>query len=361
MIRKRIFALAGLLVLLALVLVFFERESNLTNDYVFEANSGITLKDVNKARKPVTFNMSDQGFYIEERSPNSDKKKAVEVPSAPRIAGFVSNIDYQTLKFFRYLHRLYAKSGNLEDHLDFVSKRLKQQLPPDEAEKLLKIYREYLQCEIDLAAESAHWAPPGSFQEVLDLLIKHHEFRRRILGVELADALFGAEVKSKEYAVRRSKILVDDDLYGAEKELLLEKLNDDMWGDEATRVEQKPTAYNRYREKLQIYSRDFNELSDDEKSEKINEFRESFFSEEVVQRLEAVDSQIASEKATEEKYFQDQAAILNDSELTAEEKTEAVFALQNETFGDQAESFRRREAIRKGLEALKTQSKSVQK
>ncbi|MCG8337273.1 MAG: lipase chaperone [Proteobacteria bacterium] len=361
MIRKRILALVGLLALLALVLVFFERESELPDNYVFEANSGISLKDVEKAREPVIFDNSDQGFFIEEKSFSSGGIEVEDRPSTPRIAGFTAKIDYNTLKFFRYLHRLYAKSGSLDEHLSFVSTRLKQQLPPEQAEKILKIYQDYLQCEIDLAAESAQWTYPDSFQEVLDLLTKLHEYRRKILGVELADALFGAEVKSKEYSVRRSNILADEDLYGAEKEQLLEKLNHDMWGDEASQVEQKPKPYNRYREKLQIYSKDFGELSAEERSEKMNEFRESFFSKDVVQRLEAVDTQIATEKAAEEQYFQDQAEIMNNAELTEEEKEDAVFALQNETFGDQAESFRRREAIRKGLEALKAQTESAQK
>jgi lipase chaperone LimK len=357
MIRKRVMAAVGLVFLVVIALSIVTRETDSDSDYLFDANSKITLKDVEQAKRPARFPAFDEDFnFADEESENPVEAKHSEATPKTRINRFMAELNHNTLKYFRYLHRSYEKSKDLDEHLEKVLEHLRYQLSEEDAMHALKVYREYLQCEIDLAAESAHWTQPTNPREALEMLVKMQEYRRKVLGPVLADGLYGAEVKSGEYVMRRSIIAQDQDLYGSEKEQHIEQLNREMWGEEAETVNQKPKPYHRYREKLQLYAKDLGELSPEETKEKITEFRHTLFSAETISRLEEVDTQMERENRIEETYFQQESAVLNNPNLSAAEKEETLTSLQDEMFGDQAESFRRREAIRKGLERLKSQA-----
>jgi lipase chaperone LimK len=179
------------------------------------------------------------------------------------------------------------------------------------------------------------------------------QFRRDRLGVELADKLFGADVKAKEYAFRRADIVGDKLLYGEAKEDMLKQLNEDMWGEDADAVEKHPNDYNRYKEKLLIYKKDMDEIDSDElRQKKIKEFRNEFFTPEVVKRLDKVDQQIVAEKQNNDDYREKEKKILENTGLTEETKNKKIEALQNEMFGEEADAFRRRENMRIGLEKM---------
>jgi len=217
-----------------------------------------------------------------------------------------------------------------------------------EARTLFDTYKQHLQCKMDLMAEFKNFTSAQTPEEAIATLKRIQSFRRQRLGKELADKLYGAQVKAKEYAIRRSAIINDETLYGAEKEKRLDRLNEDMWGDEAAEMEQQRTsAYNRYQEKLKMYKKDLAEMeSEAKKQEKINSFRKQFFKPETVERLNAIDRRMAEKETREQNYREKAKQIRDNTELDKTQKKEKIRELQQKTFGENAEAFRRREDIR---------------
>lgn len=80
------------------------------------------------------------------------------------------------------------------------------------------------------------------------------------------------------------------------------------------------------------------------------EFRREIFTPDQVQRLDEVDRIIVDEKRREEDYVAGASAIKNSPNLSEKEKEKKIRELQDETFGGEADAFRRREAIRAGTE-----------
>jgi lipase chaperone LimK len=252
---------------------------------------------------------------------------------------------------------MFRKSATIEEHLEWVKKHLFSEFSETEAQQLFDTYKKYLECEIALLEQYRHLSNVKSMDEAIEMLKKIQEFRRSRLGNDLADKLFGADVKAKEYAFRRADIVGNDDLYGKEKEDLLKKLNDDMWGNDADAVEKfepdTPIAWQRFNEKQEIYKKDLDELSSkDAREAKVREYRTDFFSPEVVKRLEAVDHQIATEEQTETAYRDKEKAIFEDRSIPEDEKNQRLKTLQDQTFGDDADAFRRRETMRIELEKM---------
>ncbi len=367
MIRKRIYGIVGLMFVVVIAVSFYDRNVQTVqtvqtdSGYIFDANTPITInvKDVDRFKKPSLFPvLAEEDPLIPERKKNTVRGNNQEPSKKPvQIVSFTDSVSFEMLKYFRHLHRYFRKSKNLDEHLEKVLQHLSKLLSPEEAKKLWSLYRNYLECEIELEKEIAQWDQPRTAEEVLEMLARTQEFRRKYLGVDVADALYGAEVKSREYILRRAAITKEKEMYGDEKEQLIEQLNSDMWGDEAEMMEAKPKPYHRYQQKIDLYRNDLAEMGEDEKKETIQTFRRTFFSEEIVAKLEQVDAQIMAEKQAEKDYFAGETQILNSSELSAEEKSEAIHTLQNELFKDEADSFRRRESIRKGLQALKAKGK----
>lgn len=334
---------------------FFTRNKSLDSDYIMKSSSvHIKIKDVDRFNTPTvypTFQDENSSYSENQALPEINKEKNTE--DALIISGYFKTINGETLKYLRFLHRNFRKSKNLKEHLQHVLRYLESQLSPADAKRAYDIYASYLDCEMALETKLAQWNQPTDAEDMLESLARVQEIRREFLGDDLADALYGTEVKSKEYSVRRSVIVADEDLYGIEKEELIEQLNADMWGEEAGLVETGgKQPYQRYREKINLYSKDFSEISKDEKEEMIFAFRNTFFPEEIVERLENVDAQISAENQQEAAYFQKESEIMMDARLSEEQKSAAIDELQDEIFEQNAESFRRRENIRKGLEQL---------
>ncbi|MFP4225283.1 MAG: lipase secretion chaperone, partial [Desulfobacterales bacterium] len=96
--------------------------------------------------------------------------------------------------------------------------------------------------------------------------------------------------------------------------------------------------------------------SEDVRQAKLRELRERHFSPEVVDRFEEIDRQMAEEAEREENYRKQAKTIRSDEALSEAEKEKRIQNLQDEVFGNDADAFRRREAIRKGREKIKKES-----
>ncbi len=327
---KRILAMAGIVVAILVVIHLATRDGGeKKTGYIIDDQGGISYNEVRESLKKVNF---------DEDKPDSLFSKGVVNP--------------YTLKFFNYLIKRFSDIKDFDKHYLAVQEYLYSVMPMEKADQLLALYKKYIEYQRNLSSRLNSWGMPRNAEEAIDRLHKLQDYRRQIFGKETADALFGAEIKAREYPIRRSAIVYDKDIYGSEKEEMIKNLNQEMWGE--TDVEEYANPYNRYKEKLEIYNKDLSEMSGAERDQRIKEYRKQYFTPDQVARLEDVDKVIAEEKETESEYRSDEVRIMNDPNLTPEKKTEKVEKLQEKYFGKEgAEAFRRRETIDKELEKMK--------
>lgn len=305
----------------------------LSRNYIIEKKYEIKLKDIQTFYEGADFSDENVRNYFAEKIINA-----------------------YTFKFLKLMDDRFNDSKDLADHLERARQYLYSVLPSRKAGEMLELYKAYLNHQIDLAGKVTKLGLPSSVDEAIADLHDLQEYRREIFGKEIADALFGAGVKAVEYPLRRTAIMNDRDLYGAEKEYRLKQLDRDMWGDEADSVGDNILPYTRYQGKLQIYQKDLSEMrSEEEKQAKMREFRREIFTPDQVQRLDQVDRIVAYEKKREENYLASESSIKNNPSLGEKEKENKIRELQDETFGEEADAFRRRQAITAGIEQFRAE------
>jgi len=309
--KKVVTGIAGLLVLAFILYQFFSSDSGSAgNDYLVKDSRSISLSDIRNTLQKADFTGRKAKDYFSGEVVNS-----------------------YTLRYFKFIQRKFSKEKNLSQ---------------EEAEQLYELYRKFVAYEDALAKKMKTWMSDPGAGSSLDVLRRMHQYQMEIFGEETALKLFGADIKAREYPLRRKHIIVDDSLYGHEKEERINKLNRDMWGDDANSIEARVKPVDRYREKMDIYSKDLGEMNAEEKAEKIRQFREELFTPEIVERLEKVDALLVARKEREARYRDEEQAVVNDPNLSEEEKKEKLAELQNRIFGEDAEAFRRREALTRG-------------
>jgi len=254
-------------------------------------------------------------------------------------------VNVYTVRFFKFIQSQ-MDFVNREEHLAAVKAYLDSVLDPQKAREMLALYEKFLDYEMGIHEKVKSWETPRNAAELLRFLEMVQDYRRDIFGADVADAMWGAEVKAKEYSIRKNSILTDAGLYGSEKEKRLAELKEDMWGADAALMEDPPRTdpekYASYQEKQAIYQRDLQEMPENRRLDKIREFRKDFFSPEQIARLEQVDEQIAAERKRETDYYAQEKAILNNPALDHGMKADAIRELQDNTFGEEADAFRRR-------------------
>jgi len=283
---------------------------------------------------------------------DSDRQKVFSNEKA--VDYFTDDIvNEHTLNFFLYLDEVCMDAENLADNLEQAREYLYSALPPQTAERMLALYQTYLHYQISLPDKIAEWGIPKTPDQALENLANLQDYRRAIFGEEIADIIFGASVEAQEYAIRRNAIFYDDNLYASEKEELLRALNKDMWGNELTADANVP-AYTRYQEKLQLYKKDIAELRTEEEREAfLQHLRMEVFDPVQRQRLQKVDRFLAEEEMIMEQYFVQERKILDNPNLAEQEKKNKIHDLQDATFGEEADAFRRRQTMQKELEKSK--------
>jgi len=262
-------------------------------------------------------------------------------------------INPYTVNYLKYLQWKFGKEDQtFESHFRKVCEYLKTDTDIEDPEAMCELYKKYVKYEVALEEKLGAFGPITNAKEALEALQKVQEFRRDFFGNEIADALFAAEVKSQEYSIRRTAIVNDPNLYGAEKLAMLDDLNKDMWGDEASQVDSLTIMndnYNKYQESKQIYSKDMSEMDDAKKKEFDKNLRNKFFTPDVVAKFEEIDRQNEELKNKEEQYYVLEKQIMNDPTISEHEKDEKITELQKEIFGKEGwAAFKRRDAIKKG-------------
>ncbi len=329
--KKKIAIGVGIVVVVGIIINLAIRQSTKKKDFLFDKNSDITLNDVKSSFKRIQFTDDNVKEYFSNKI-----------------------INPYTIKFFQSIELKFKDSKNWDEHYEQVREYLNSVLSPEDAKEMFALYKKYMDYQQKLVEDMKSWSQPKSPMDAIGYLHKLQDYRRNFFGKENADVMWGAEMKAKEYPIRRGIIISDGKMYGAEKEKKIKQLNADMWGADADDVENYAKPYVRYQEKLSIYQKDLGELkSDEERQQKIREFRKEIFTPEVVERLDGVDKIIADEKKREEDYFAKEKDILSNPNYKKEEKEEKIRELQNGLFGDEADAFRRRLNYERTLEEMK--------
>jgi hypothetical protein len=260
-------------------------------------------------------------------------------------------VNHDTLNFFQYMDDLFKDSKDLTDNMEKARKYLYSVLPPQQADQMLDLYKTYLNYQIDFQSKLGEWIKAETPEESLGTLSRLQEHRRVVFGREIADIIFGPSEKAEEYSIRRNMILGDNNMYGLEKERKLRILNEAMWGSETMPSEENLTPYARYQEKLQFFNNDLAALRTEEEKEALRQQlqRQTLFPEQI-QALADVEIQIAEEKKTNDQYYVREKEILNDPNITQETKDMKIRELQDATFGEEADAFRRGQIMQKAEE-----------
>jgi len=321
------FAIIVLLIISGLVAVHILKKENRDDDFVFDKSSDIKLKDIETYFKHIDFKEENARDYFKD-----------------------SVLNPYTIKFLMFLDGNFKEFDNEKDLFDHVYQYLHASMPPEMADQLFDLYKKFVKYQLTLGEKTKSWGLPRTTEEAIDFLHKIQDYRREVFGRDVADILFGASVKAEEYPLRRGAILADQNMYGAEKEKKLQRLNEDMWGDEADNVETYVEPYIKYKEKLAMYARDLSEMDEEGKKAKIREIREEMFSSEQIRSLEEVDQAIAAEENREKEYKIRENEIMNNSRLESAQKEDMVRELQNQMYGEEADALRRRLAIERASE-----------
>lgn len=319
---------AAVLVLVAMNVLLRSTDSNV-DAYISPAADRISYDDIKDYLKKIDFARMKVSDYL-----NSGK-----------------TVNRQTIRFFKYLQGMF-RDMRVDDHIAAVREYLIEVMDPQDAEELLGYYKKFLEYENEAASLINSTGKLETADDYLRLLSKMKKMQVRYFGIEDAEMLFGAEIKAREYPVRRGAILYETNLYGKEKEEKIVRLNRDMWGDQADEVENSRKPYIRYQDKLSIYDRDLREMDENSRTEKIREFRKDIFPDDVVERLEAVDRTLALENRRNSEYKTNYEMIASDRSLSDSEKQKRIDLLRNRIYGDQAESVRQIEMLEKGRQEL---------
>lgn len=293
------------------------------DEYISPSADKITYDDVKESFKKIDFSKIKEGEFPTDKIVNR-----------------------HTVRFFKYLQLMF-KDKNYEDHLAAIKEYLLTLMNPADAEKMFQLYKKFVDYENEVAALISSSGGMKSEEDYLTLLQKVKSLQVKYFGQDDAVIMFGAEMKAQEYPVRRNAIVNNKNLYGKDKEERIAKLNEDMWGSQASEFEDSRKPYVKYQDKLNIYNKDLSEMPESERAAKIKEFREDIFPPDVVERLEEVDKQLALENQRDSSYQAEYSRIVSDNSLSDSEKQARISELQNSTYGDQADAVRRAEEMKK--------------
>ncbi|HOT46018.1 MAG TPA: lipase secretion chaperone [Spirochaetota bacterium] len=238
-----------------------------------------------------------------------------------------------TLDFFSFLQDSF-KDMEYADHMKAVRDYLLETIKPRErADEMYELYARYTEYQKELYMDRDRWAPGGTPEEMLENLRKIQDFRRRRFGEDAADSIFGVEVKSNEYALRKQIVIGNAAMSGKEKEERLAALRREMWGDQADTIDGADSPRDRYDEKLKIYQADLAAMGEEERERKLREFRREIFTPEEAARMDSAGSQLKFLRDRDREYSRLSREILDDSSLSEQEKRRRIRELHDRLYG----------------------------
>ncbi|MBF0117195.1 MAG: hypothetical protein HQK79_00035 [Desulfobacterales bacterium] len=186
-------------------------------------------------------------------------------------------INHNMAEYFRFLQTNIGVATSRNEKTEEIQQHLLSILPKNKAEELFELYEKFTRFEEDAAQKAKEWNMPENADETLELIANMQKYQQEYFGEEIADLLFGGEMKVMEYNARRAGIINDRTTPGLQKEKLLEQLTIDMWGKEAQQaMNENKDPYDILDEKLLVYADDLAAMDPATREENIKEFRATY-------------------------------------------------------------------------------------
>jgi len=269
-------------------------------------------------------------------------------------------LNENTVRNFKALRTKFKDVRSIEDLCNKVYADFLQHYSKEEADVLLKVFKAYLSCEFSMSSETSKWKVPNTADGLQGYIDNAFNFRKNRLGDKIAERLYGVEHHKLTFKVQKAIIAKNSELYGKEKEKMIDKLASDIWGNEYDKAlhAESSRPYEVYKEKLALYKKDMSEMDDDQKKKMINQFKQELLSPKLIQNLEEAEKMTHQASQEGKAYLDAKQQILNDSNLSSEEKDKKVKALQEEVFGKNLEAFQRAESLSKKMKDSLDRGKS---
>jgi len=196
----------------------------------------------------------------------------------------------------KFSESLNENAGDLWFHYNQVEEFLRAQIS-DEANvaEFLNFYKKYTEYEMAKVSDphSLWQQTPETPEEAMRLNNEKHQYQRDVFGREVADILWGEESAIAGYKMKALEILRTDIYSAPVKEQLINDLRKQTFGDDNG---QQDTDYNyQLYLKLAIYSDELNKMTDEERENKIREFRNEIFPPDQLKFLEFLEGVVDTE------------------------------------------------------------------
>ncbi|MGE4519918.1 MAG: lipase secretion chaperone [Desulfobacteraceae bacterium] len=244
---------------------------------------------------------------------------------------------------FKKITLIFKDSYNMSSHFEEVYLYLEKNYDSDTADFLFSKYREFVKCSQELSQKLSLLPVPRTKNEVLERIDYVEAFRKEYLGERLYSSLYKDEAEIKKFYIEKNYIIKNKDLYAYEKQELLEELK-----NKYEVKEKEKNLYEKYMEALFLNEKDFSEMSDEEIHMKKDELKNKYFSEDAVERREALQMEGKDFERAVSGFNQEKEAILNSSFLNPEEKKYEIDRLKEQFFSEgELQRFERTEKIKK--------------
>ncbi len=234
------------------------------NDYLIDKNQQISLHETSIART-LSLPETNANNHLSDDQEISTEEQGEELPA------------HNLADYFRFLQTELAQGASPSERTESIREHLLSVLPSDKAGELIDLYEKFTNFEQDAVTKAKEWRMPESADETLELIGAMQQYQQEYFGIDMANRLFGAEMKVMEYNARRAIII--NDLYstGSDKEQLLDRLGKDMWGEEAYQaLNNTKDPYDILDEKLLIYRNELASVDPETRQQEINKLREIY-------------------------------------------------------------------------------------
>lgn len=226
---------------------------------------------------------------------------------------------------------------------DLVKAFLLEQYPGTSGERLLGLFRSYLNYETMLREFEQ---PRGKDPEEIYEMIKKK--RREFFSEQDAKMIFGLEEAEKDYQFGYNQFLSETKNLSGDKRLArLEEYKKGVYGNYYNTINKREPKFNKYETEMFFKEADLNKLSASERDPQVRAIREKYFGKDGADRIEKVYKEIEAGKAREaETDREEQAWLKANPGARSEEREKALSAIRVRILGaEEAEQYGRRKAL----------------
>lgn len=290
---------------------------------------------------------------LPKKSVDNQIKKDPHLKKNQNHKKIISKLEEDEIKLetlFSSAQKEFKNSSDFGGHIDEVFLYFKKLYGNEKADILIDLYSKYMSCVIGLNEKIESLPPVYTKDEILERIDFIKKYQEEFLGKDLYQAIYKNRVEEKKFAIEKSSLLNDENLYSYEKEEELKKLSEKY----STTPENSPKRpYDQYMESLLINKKDLKDLSFEDQETRKNELREKFFSKETLDLRQQL---IKKEAVYDEKvknFEAEKKEILSNTDLNEEDKTILIEELSSKTFSTvQKDRYNRNKAMEQGRKKL---------